>query len=229
MELFLNTTASNYFVKLSFIFAHPDDESLSAGGTIAKYASSGHQVSTLCLSSDKVRKNEYFNAVKVLGIQNFEIYDFDDVLTHENEIKEKLIQYILRTKPEVIITHLEDDYHIDHRSTYKIVREGVEWAAHETQNENPHLVSKLYTSETTVLIPNPHTLVDISKYYSKKEEAIKCYKSQLYKGGEDFYIRFHKYRTLMRGTQASTQYAEAYLQIPLKRNSPFYKQKHSEL
>ena len=229
MELFLNATTSYYFVKLAFIFAHPDDESLSSGGTIAKYASSGHHVSTLCLSSDEVRKKEYLKATEVLGVQDVEIYDFNNVENHVIAIKEKVIQYILKTKPETIITHIENDYHIDHRLTHSIIREGIEWAAHETQHENPHLVSKLYTTETTILIPNPHILVDISDFQDKKVEAIKCYESQLYKGGEDFYLTFHNHRTLMRGAQASTRYAEAYLQIPLKKNSPFYKQKHSEL
>ena len=229
VELFLNVTTSYYFVKLAFIFAHPDDESLSSGGTIAKYVSSGNGVSTLCLSSDEVRKNEYLKATEILGVKDVEIFDFNNVENYETEIKEKVIQYILKTRPQIIVTHIENDYHIDHRITYNIIREGIEWAAHETQHENPHLVSKLYTTETTILIPNPHILVDTTDYQSKKEEAILCYKSQLYKGGDDFYLKFHKHRTLMRGAQASTLYAEAYLQIPLKKNSPFYTQKHSEL
>jgi hypothetical protein len=33
----------------------------------------------------------------------------------------------------------------------------------------------------------------------------------------------------MRGTQASVKHAEAFLQIPLKKNSPFYESKHSDL
>ena len=176
-------------MKLAFIFAHPDDESLSSGGTIAKYVSSGHQVSTLCLSSDQVRKTEYLKATEVLGVPDVEIYDFNNVENNEVAIKEKVIQYILKSKPETIITHIENDYHIDHRLTYNIIREGIEWAAHETQYENPHLVSKLYTTETTILIPNPHILVDITSFLNKKEEAIRCYVSQLYKGGEDFRLQ----------------------------------------
>ena len=169
------------------------------------------------------------NATKILGVQNQVIFDFSDVVNHINEIQDEVISFLLKNKPDIVITHLENDFHIDHRTTYKIVKESIEWAARETQYNNPHLVSKLYSTETTMLIPDPHILVDISNYYSKKEEAIKCYKSQLSKGGEDFYIRFHKNRTLMRGTQASVKHAEAFVQIPLKQNSPFYKLKHSEL
>lgn len=216
-------------MKLAFIFAHPDDEALSSGGTIARYASTGHTVSTLCLSSSEVRKTEYLTATKTLGVQEPKILDYDNVADFETKIKKDVINFILEFRPEIIVTHLLEDYHIDHRTTYHVVKEAIEWAAHETQYDNSHLVSKLYVTETTILIPNPHILVDISAYYAAKENAIKCYLTQLSKGGEGFYIKFHKYRTLMRGTQASTDYAEAFQEIPLKKNSPFFKNKHSEL
>ncbi|MBY9000724.1 MAG: PIG-L family deacetylase [Candidatus Heimdallarchaeota archaeon] len=216
-------------MKLAFIFAHPDDESLSTGGTIARYSASGHMVSTLCLSSSEVRTREYLEATKILGVHKPRILNYANVVDFEGEIKNDLFKFLLEFRPEIVVTHLSDDYHIDHRVSYQIVREGIEWVAHETQFDDAHLVSKLYVSETTVLIPNPHILVDISPYYEIKEEAIRCYSSQLSKGGEGFYINFHKYRTHMRGTQASTDHAEAFLQVPLKKNSPFYKIKHSEL
>ena len=216
-------------MKLAFIFAHPDDESLSTGGTIAKYAAEGSQVITVCLSSDNIRRMEYLEAVKTLGIKKNLIFDYPDVHNNEQILTQKLIEFLLDFRPDIVITHIEEDYHIDHKSTYGIVREAIEWAAHETQHENAHLVSKLYTSETTILLPNPHIFVDISDFYQKKEDSIKCYKSQLYKGGDDFYVNFHHYRTLMRGTQASVKHAEAFMQIPLKKNSPFYRTKHSEL
>ena len=63
---------------VSFIFAHPDDETLSAGGTIAKYVSKGYNVSILCLTSDSIRKAEYLEAVSVLGVENAKIFDFSD-------------------------------------------------------------------------------------------------------------------------------------------------------
>ena len=216
-------------MKLAFIFAHPDDETFSTGGTIAKYSTSGNTVSTLCLSFTKDRDIEFSNAVKVLGVQEPVIFNNSNVENSSQKIKTDIIQFLLKFRPEIVVTHLPDDYHIDHRITYQIVKEAIEWSAHETQFENAHLVSKLYVTETTILIPNPHVLVDISDYYEKKEQAIKCYESQLDKGGDYFYLNFHKHRTLMRGTQASALHAEAFNEIPLKKNSPFYKIKHSGL
>ncbi|MCG3220383.1 MAG: PIG-L family deacetylase, partial [Candidatus Heimdallarchaeota archaeon] len=69
-------------MKLAFIFAHPDDESLSTGGTIAKYAAKSNQVITACLSSDSVRKSEYLEAIKTLGVEKNLILDYPDV--HNN-------------------------------------------------------------------------------------------------------------------------------------------------
>lgn len=216
-------------MKFAFIFAHPDDESLSSGGTIAKYSSQGHEVATVCLSSSPIRKAEYFNATEILGVNNQIIYDFNKVENNETEIKEKLIEFILSFRPQIVVTHLENDYHIDHRLTNFLVKEAIEWAAHETQYKNAYRINKLYTTETTILIPNPMLIVDITNTYQIKEKAIKCYKSQLYKGGQDFYIRFHKYRTKMRGAQGSVEFAEAFQEIPIKKTSPFYKQKSIEL
>ncbi|MHA1305275.1 MAG: PIG-L deacetylase family protein [Candidatus Heimdallarchaeaceae archaeon] len=216
-------------MNIAFIFAHPDDESLSTGGTIARYTHEGSNVSTLCLTSTKLRKEEYLQAMNILEVKNPRIFDFDGVVSNYQAIKEEIIQFILEFKPEIVVTHLEEDYHIDHRTTFEIVKEAIEWSAHVTQYENAHLVSKLYTTETTVLIPSPDVLVDISPFYEIKERAIRCYTSQLSKGGKDFYLEFHKYRTMMRGTQASVKYAEAFKAITLKKNSPFYKIRNSLL
>lgn len=216
-------------MNIGFIFAHPDDESFSTGGTIARYAHLENNVYTLCLTSNEERKKEYMEATKILGAKKAVCLEFEKMEKNKEKIKEEIIQFILTYQPEIIVTHMEEDYHHEHRLTNKLVKEAIEWAAHETQYENSFLVSKLYTTETTVLLSNPHVLVDISEFIKIKEKAMEKYKSQIEKGGENFYIKFHRYRTLMRGTQAKVKHAEAFNEIPLKKNSPFYKQKNALL
>ncbi|MHA1686038.1 MAG: PIG-L deacetylase family protein [Candidatus Heimdallarchaeaceae archaeon] len=209
-------------MKYLFIFAHPDDETFSCGGTIAKYAEKGQQVRTLCLTSTAKRKEEYLRATKILGVEKAEIWEYKELQKSRQEIEKRITKYILEFRPNVIITHQAEDYHKDHKITFEMVKEAIEWAAHVTQYENAHLVEKLYVTETTILLQDPQILVDISEQIEKKEQAIREYKSQLKKGGENFYIKFHHYRTKMRGIQANTNHAEAYNQIPIKKCGTFY-------
>ncbi len=216
-------------MRIAFIFAHPDDESLSSGGTIAKYSAFNHDVSVICLTSTVERKKEFLAATTILGCKNAMIFDYTNVESNQKELTQKLIDFIVHFQPSIIVTHIANDYHIDHRATFDIVTEAIEWAAHTTQHENAFLVSKLFVTETTILLPNPHYLVDISNFYNLKEQAINEYHSQLYKGGDKFYINFHNYRTRMRGCQAGTKHAEAFNEIVLKKNSPFYPRRHTDL
>ena len=209
-------------MNIAFIFAHPDDESFSTGGTIARYSASENNVYSLCLTSNEVRRKEYIEATKILNVKKAIILNYKEIENNEVEIKNQIIEFILIYRPEIIVTHMDDDYHVEHRLTSSMVKEAIEWAAHVTQYENAHLVEKLYVTETTILLQDPQILVDISEQIEKKEQAIREYKSQLKKGGENFYIKFHHYRTKMRGIQANTNHAEAYNQIPIKKCGTFY-------
>lgn len=77
------------------IFAHPDDESFGAGGTLSRYAAEGHRVELICATrgeageiSDpslantanlgEVRENELRCAARVLGIRSPHFLDYRD-------------------------------------------------------------------------------------------------------------------------------------------------------
>jgi LmbE family N-acetylglucosaminyl deacetylase len=200
------------------IFAHQDDETFSAGGILAKYEKS-YAVS---ITSDPNRTEEFKRACSILGVQGIVMSNSSISSVNEISIRDELVEILRKYKPDIVITHVEFDYHKEHRLTRRIVEETVEWASHTTsKTRDSHQVSSLWAAETTVLIPSPHIYIDITETNEKRLEAIKCYGSQSHKGGADFYYRFHNTRTMLRGIQADVEHAEAFQQVPISSAGSF--------
>ncbi len=118
------------------IFAHPDDESLACGGTLARLADSGARVVLMCGSRGEsgsisdpslvggedlgaVRTRELADAARVLGIADLIVLShpdgdlrWDDVPEFHDEIVEAIRTY----RPDAVITFAEDGlyWHLDH-------------------------------------------------------------------------------------------------------------------
>ena len=130
------------------VFAHPDDESLSCGGTIARLADAGARVVLLCASrgergsiSDpalvpdgdlgRVRTRELEDAAAVLGIADLVVLDHrDGDLRWQNvpELHAEIVALLERHHPAAVITFDGDGlyWHLDHigmhERTYTAVR-----------------------------------------------------------------------------------------------------------
>ncbi|MEO8257598.1 MAG: PIG-L deacetylase family protein [Acidobacteriota bacterium] len=118
------------------IFAHPDDESLACGGTLARLSDAGVRVVLLCASrgekgsvSDqalvpdgdlgRVRMAELQAAADVLGIAEVIMCDQPDGdlrWAHVHYLHLQIILAIRRTHPDAVITFAEDGlyWHLDH-------------------------------------------------------------------------------------------------------------------
>jgi N-acetylglucosamine malate deacetylase 2 len=103
---------SNSGLALLAVFAHPDDESLAMGGTLARYARAGVKVSLVCatrgewgLISDptlasrenlaEVREEELRSACRVLGVSSLHFLDCPDSgvnYTDWSEVEEKIVR-----------------------------------------------------------------------------------------------------------------------------------------
>ena len=100
--------------KLLGVFAHPDDESISSGGTISKYAKAGWHVDLVTAThgeaggSALVRGKELEEAAQRLGIRTVTFLDYNDGKLADNtagEIEDKLATVMEELQPDVIITH----------------------------------------------------------------------------------------------------------------------------
>ena len=130
------------------IFAHPDDESLACGGTLARLADAGCRVVIVCAShgeagsiSDpalvpdgdlgRVRIVELHDAAAVLGAAEVIVLDHPDGdlrWDHVPELQAEIVSLLQRYRPDAVITFAEDGlyWHLDHigvhERTYTAVR-----------------------------------------------------------------------------------------------------------
>jgi LmbE family N-acetylglucosaminyl deacetylase len=154
-------------LRLMCVLAHPDDESLGTGGTLAKYAAEGVVTSVLCAtrgekgrfgeSGDRpapevvgrVREAELRGAAAMLGVCEVNFLDYiDGELDRVNprEAVEKIADHLVRAKPHVVITFgPEGAYgHPDHIAISQFATAATLVAASRVP---AHVVSKLYYIE----------------------------------------------------------------------------------
>jgi len=205
---------------LMTIFAHQDDETFSAGGILAKYATLDGAYA-VTVTADPKREKEFVDACDILGAEPIQLPNTAVNPHNINQIKQQIIEAIRKKEPSHIITHLDYDYHHEHRLVREIVTEAVEWVSHTTGDTKAVQIQSLWAAETTILIPFPQIFVDISPFNDQRMKAITCYESQSHKGGDGFYSDFHGTRTKLRGIQAAVEHAEAYVQIPIAHAGSF--------
>jgi len=118
------------------IFAHPDDESLACGGTLARLSDAGARVVLMCASrgergsiSDpalvpdgdlgRVRTTELQEAAAVLGIADVLVMNHPDGDLRWEDVAElhaEILSTIQEYRPDAVITFAEDGlyWHLDH-------------------------------------------------------------------------------------------------------------------
>lgn len=169
--------------------AHPDDDMLGAGGTVAKYAEDGYDTTVITFSygetshiwlqkkiTAEMRVKESKRAHRIVGCAK-DIFLGLKEGSFPQEVKKRkikqLIQKIVREKrPEKIFTHSASDPHPDHNSVHKTVLDALE-------NYNVDVYTFDIWNPISVLKRNlPRLYVDISGTMNKKVAAIKQFKSQ---------------------------------------------------
>lgn len=122
--------------KVLIICAHPDDAELYAGGFICKYGGKC-KIDVLVVTDGrmgseneknetvKIRRKEAENAAK-FGSFNVDFLEYVDGEVENNiKLRNDIIRKIRTSKPQVILTHKDNDYHPDHRYVSKAVQDSL--------------------------------------------------------------------------------------------------------
>lgn len=130
-------------MKFMFIFAHPDDETFSSGGTIKKLTLLGHKVNLITATKGEAgevgnppvttkeklgetREKELRRAAKILGISHIYFLDLIDgtLKSLKNDVlKNKIFHILKKEKPDVIVTFDKTgaSNHPDHKAVSNAV------------------------------------------------------------------------------------------------------------
>ena len=190
--------------RVMVVTAHPDDAEFGAGGTVAKLARQGCEITYVIVTngnkgaSDRtmtperlavIREEEQRNAARVLGVERVQFLGYPDGEVEDTrDLRRDISREIRRWRPDLLITQNPSrSYqlgisHRDHRVTggvvldcfYPLARDHMAFPELMPEFE-PHKVREIYVMQWE----NPHLVVDIPDTMDVKLTALACHHSQL--------------------------------------------------
>lgn len=212
------------------VAAHPDDEVLGCGGTIARHTQNGDEVSVIFMSDGETsrpgsttsdiqkRLEQAYAAAEILGIKNIFKLSFNDnkmdqvaLLT----IVQALEKTIKPLSPEIVYTHHAGDLNIDHSLTHRAVLTACRPVPGSTIKK---LVSFEVPSSTEWSSPHsepfmPNYFIDISQQLDIKLKALNVYTDEIKNYPHPRSRQQLKYLAHLRGGSVGVEAAEAFMLI----------------
>ena len=210
------------------IAAHPDDEVLGCGGTIAKYAAAGDDVNILIVAEGATSRNntnsQMVGALKqcaaeaalmlgakppiMLGLPDNRLDSMDRL-----DVIKAIEKYIEEIGPNTVYTHHGGDLNIDHR----IVYEAVITACRPIPGSIVRQVFSFETvSSTEWATPSighafsANHFVNISEQMEAKIRAVQAYESEMRPFPHPRSLETVKNVARLRGSQVGVEEAEAF-------------------
>ena len=206
------------------IAPHPDDETISMGGSIDKFIKEKYNVHILIISGHlpplysendfNLTVKEAKKAFKILGVTSYKFLKIPATYVKDFEtskLNSLIFSDIQKLKPNMVFIPFPDR-HIDHR----IIFDSSVVAVRPNGKFFPKKVLSYETlSETHWNVPgiepsfNPDYFIDISKNIKKKLSALSSYKSQI-KNNSTRSLDAVKSLAVFRGSQNGCKFAEAF-------------------
>jgi LmbE family N-acetylglucosaminyl deacetylase len=221
-------------MKVLVIAAHPDDEILGCGGTIARHVEEGDTVTVLILAEgvtsrdhkrerDKKEKelSELEKACRsanaILGVHNIYLHDYPDNRMDSIDLLEitKMVEgYINKYEPDIVYTHHRGDLNIDHR----VIHDTVVTACRPLPSSRVKTllffeVASSTEWQTPASAPyfTPNWFVDISTTMNKKLAALGAYDSEMRNWPHARSVEALEYLARWRGATVGVNAAEAFM------------------
>ncbi|NER34633.1 MAG: PIG-L family deacetylase [Oscillatoria sp. SIO1A7] len=216
------------------VAAHPDDEVLGCGGTIAKHSQQGDSVHVVILAegvtsrdaqrNPEERKSELSALAKmanqareILGATSLSLHNFPDNRMDSCDLLDiiKIIEKAINQhNPDIIYTHHPGDVNIDHRRIHEAV---VTACRPLPGSQVKTLLFFEVASSTEWQTPNsapaftPNWFVDISDTLTLKLKALETYQSEIRPWPHPRSLTALEYLAKWRGSMIGVEAAEAFV------------------
>ena len=214
------------------IGCHPDDLEIGCYGTLAKYVKQGHDVAVCHVANGnlghvviepgplaEIRTKEAEAAGAIIGAKqvfNLNVGDMR-VDSHDQDVIDAMADVVRFVRPDVIITHNDDDYMQDHTETSRIATNGsfCSGLSHRPRKYEAYnsFIPVFFMDTLAGVNFQPTHYVDITNQIDIKIRALECHESQLKWMSEHDNIDFaDMVRTCSkyRGYQCGVAYAEGF-------------------
>lgn len=215
------------------VAAHPDDEVLGCGGTIARHADAGDHVEVLIVAEGATSRlptgdralslhhlSELARAARsvasILGAKGVELLDFPDnrldSLDRLDVIKQ-IEARIQHHRPQIVYVHHAGDVNVDHRRLH----EAVVTACRPVPGHPVRRLLSFEVASSTEWQPpgsapgfQPNWFVDITQQWERKQNALAAYASEMRPWPHARSIEALEHLARWRGSQVGMEAAEAF-------------------
>lgn len=215
------------------VAAHPDDEVLGCGGTIAKHTASGDDVHILIMAEGLTSRDSTRNAsahkqeltelhansqkvAEILGAKSVTLHNFSDNRMDSVDLLDvvKAVEKIKdKVKPNIIYTHHAGDVNIDHQITHNAVVTACRPQPGECVKRIlffETVSSTEWQMSTADKMFYPNWFVNIGDVFETKMTALKCYKTEMRKYPHSRSYEAVEFLARTRGFSIGVKYAEAF-------------------
>lgn len=196
---------------------HPDDPESGCGGTLARYAGLGHNVTIVYLTRGErgiegksldeaaaIRSAESQAACKILGSKPVFFGQIDGATELTRAHVEAMGRVFAAGKPDVLFAHWPVDTHMDHQVASILTIRA--WMG--LPGARLYFFEVNAGSQTQGFLPN--TYVDISPVLEQKKAALFAHTSQ---DGRSIWREHHEIMAAWRGREAGVAAAEAFVHL----------------